>query len=90
MATEHFTEIVAGVVTGTAAWVWRHLTGRIARLEDKVVGREKFDDHVREQDAAFRRLYDKHDEIKDEISDIKSGVARIEGTLSKMNGNSRH
>ena len=86
MAYDHWYETAAVTVTGSAAWVWRHLTGRISDLEKKIVGQEAFDRHVLEQDAQFRRLYDKHDEIRDEVSDVKAGVARIEGTLSCMNG----
>ena len=90
MSYDHWVETVAVAVTGSAAWMWRHLTGRITLLEEKIVGQKAFDQHVRDQDAQFRRLYDKHDEIKDEMSEVREGVARIEGVLSRMNGNGSH
>ena len=84
---DHLFETIAVAVTGTAAWVWKHLTGRIGALEDKVVAQTAFDKHVEDQNEQFRRLYDRHDRTIADVSEVKAGVARIEGVLSNMNRN---
>ena len=90
MSYDHWVETVAVTVTGAAAWTWRHLTGRITQLEEKIVGQKALDQHVRDQDEQFRRMHEKDNAIKDELSAVREGVARIEGVLSRMNGNGSH
>ena len=90
MAYEHWIETAAAVATGSAAWVWKHLTGRIAKLEDKVVGQRAFQEHVEEENEKFNALFLKQDKLSDKVSDVHAAVSRVEGIVSRMNGNSPH
>ena len=74
--------IIGGLATGVAG-MWGHLTGRIGKLEDRIVGKEAFDKHVIDENSRFDVLFDKHDKLLDQVTTIGRSVARIEGKLDK-------
>jgi len=76
-------EVVAVTVSGVAVWFWRHLTGRLTRLEESLLARDVFDRHVDQQNEKFDTLFSRQEKISDKVSDVHAAVARIEGTLSR-------
>ncbi len=83
-------EIATVTVTGAIAWLWKHTAGRISKLEDSVIRKEAFQQHVEEENDKMEKLLSKHDRSMEVISDVRSAVARVEGMISRMNGNQNH
>mgnify|MGYP001375860306 CR=1 FL=1 len=78
-----------GTAGAGLGYLWLHITGRITKVEDKMVGKEAFEKHVKDEDIKFELLFEKHekmdakhDRILEKISVIGESVARIEGSLN--------
>ena len=80
---ERVTEFATVGEAGVVGWLWKHLTGRITKLECKILERNVFDKHVVEQNTKFETLFTRQEKIGDKIADVHSAVARIEGVLSR-------
>ena len=78
---DKFAEVATVTVAGALGWVWNHLTRRLTRLEESLLARDVFDRHVDQQNGKFETLFNRQEKISDNLSEVHSAVARIEGTL---------
>ena len=74
--------IVAGVV-GVGGWFWRHIDGRVNKLESAHTPRSILEQHILDEDKQFDVLFKKHDDVLEKLTLIAVDVATIKGKLSQ-------
>lgn len=74
---------VLGMLGGFGGTLWAAMGGRVSRIERNMVTKEAFGQHTTDEEKKFEALFNKHDDMANDISAIRASVARIEGHISK-------
>lgn len=76
-----------GGLGAAGAALWRHVTGRLNKIEDRMVTAAVLKEHMDDENKKFELLFTKHDGIINKVGSIAESVARIEGKLDQQREN---